>query len=281
MSLALEPQQSGNSFGFAAWRGVSKVMSAPHAHNDIEINLCDAPLTYETGGSTSTLPAGVPSAFWGARPHQLVDIAPGRPLAFITIPLARFMRWGVPDSAKNRLLQGDILSGAPDGGFHQLGTSFDRWAADLRQQGPLRRRAAELEAEALFIRMVLGHWSAAMPDPGRSSRDLRRAADMATFIVAHVGDPLRVSDVADVVHLHPNRAATIFRGVFGTSIGAYLGQYRVAEAQRLLLTTELDSAAIGIRAGFQSASSYHETFAAVCGLSPVRWRRLHRVEPAG
>lgn len=276
-----EPRQTGNTFGFTAWRGMSSVMAAPHAHNDIEVNFCAAPLTYDAGGRTSTLPAGVPCAFWGARPHQLIDIEPDQPLAFITIPLAQFMQWGVPASMQKRLLHGDILRGPSHDTQAGLEALFDRWAHDLhRAQGDLRARAAELEIEGLLIRMSLGEWSETAPDTTRASRDLRRAADMATFIAANAGSAVRVPDVAKAVHLHPNRAATIFREVFRTSISAYLSQFRVAEAQRLLLTTDLSSAAIGVEAGFQSVSSYHETFAAICGSPPTQWRRQHLTERA-
>jgi AraC-like DNA-binding protein len=269
-----EPRQTGNSFGFSAWRGTSTVMAAPHAHNDIEINFCGSALTYDSGGLTSTLPAGVPFAFWGAKPHQLVDIDQTRPLAFVTIPLARFMGWGIPLTTKNRLLQGDILIGShlsTDG----LEPLWNRWADELHLGGDQQVRASALEIEALLVRMALGEWAAVTRHPDRSSLTLKRAADMATYISANARTPLRASEIARTVHLHPNRAAAIFRDVFGVSIARYIGHYRVAEAQRLLLTTDLGSAAVGVEAGFQSVSSYHETFFAVCGMSPARWRQRH------
>ncbi len=98
---------------------------------------------------------------------------------------------------------------------------------------------------------------------------------MATYIAAHARSELRVVDVAACIHLHPNRAASIFRDVFGVSIRSYVQRYRVAEAQRLLVTTDLDSAGVAVEAGFGSLSSYHEAFASVCGTSPTRWRREH------
>ncbi len=56
---------------------------------------------------------------------------------------------------------------------------------------------------------------------------------------------------------------------------AYVQRYRVAEAQRLLVTTDLDSAGVAVEAGFGSLSSYHEAFASVCGISRTRLRRQH------
>lgn len=268
-----------NTFGFTAWRGRTDVMSASHAHNDIEINFSAAPLTYDSGGRSAFLPGGVPSAFWGATPHRLIDVDAHEPLAYVTVPLARFMTWGLPSSITDQLLRGGILQG-PDGGgdIDDLVSAFERWNADLRgpRRSALRERAAELEVAALVLRMTEGGFSQPRSESAPHSLDLRRAAEMAGFLATHLTDDVRVSDVARVVHLHPHRAAAVFRDVFGVRVKTYLGQHRVAEAQRLLLTTDLGSAEVGATAGFQSTSSYHATFAEVTGMSPVRWRREHR-----
>ncbi len=272
-----EPRQRGNSFGFSAWRGASSTMSAPHAHNDVEVNFCRSPLTYDAGGRVSTLPAGVPSAFWGARPHQLVDLDDRFPLAFVTVPFARFATWGVSADVRERLLDGGVLTGRMDEDHAWLDAAFDRWALDVHSGEPARLRAAELEVQALVLRMAHGDWAARrVLDPGGSTA-LRRAATMATFIADHAATDIRVGDVAAAVHLHPNRAAEVFRAVFGTTITASVAQHRVAEVQRLLLTTDLGSAEVAARAGFGSLSAYHQTFLDVVGTSPRRWQREHQV----
>jgi AraC-like DNA-binding protein len=281
MSAVAEPRQYGNTFGFVAWRGASTVMSAPHAHNDIEINYCSSELVYSSGGKATTLPADTPCAFWGAKPHQLIQIGEGHPMAWVTIPLALFMSWGLPEMVKDGLLRGAVLVGSTETPSGEWARQFDRWAGDLHRGQVLTRRAAELEVEGLMYRMSRGSWVQATPASARSSIDLDRAARMATFIAEHSGEDIRVGDVARVVHLHPNRAAGIFRAVFGTSATTYLGQFRVAEAQRFLLTTDLSSAAIATQAGFQSLSSFHETFAKICGTTPMRWRRLHAEQALG
>jgi AraC-like DNA-binding protein len=269
-----EPFQQGNSFGLTAWHGPSRTMSMPHAHNDIEINFCDRPLVYSSGGKTSTLPAGAPCAFWGAKPHQLINFERGVLLAFATVPLAQFMSWSVPSPVKNRLLHGEVLIGPAKASHEEFAAGFDRWGDDLHL-GNSGRRAAELEIEALLHRMSEGHWSEQSFDNARSSLDLTRAAVMAAHIADNADSRLTVDGVASSILLNANSASAIFTSVFGVSINRYVAQHRVAEAQRLLLLTTLDSGTIGRRVGFQSSSSFHEHFASICGTSPVQWRRLH------
>jgi AraC-like DNA-binding protein len=272
-----EPRQMDNTFGFSAWRGIPAVMAEPHAHNDIELNICATELVYRSAGTVRTLPAGVPCAFWGAKPHQLIRADREQALGYVTIPLSQFMSWGLPGAVKDRLLHGDVLVGPPDSAPPELPAQIERWARETAGDDPLILRAAALEIESLLSRMSRGAWAeASVAAPAaQSGRDVDRATRMAAFIAQNSTLDIRVADVAAVVHVHPNRASSIFRSVLGTTVNDYLGQFRVAEAQRLLLTTDLSSAAVAARAGFQSLSTYHETFDSICGLSPTRWRREH------
>ncbi len=65
-----------------------------------------------------------------------------------------------------------------------------------------------------------------------------KAEGMARYIADHYAEPLRLADIAAAVALHPNYAMGLFRVTFGMSVVAYLTQYRVAVAQRLLATTD-------------------------------------------
>ncbi|GAA2231168.1 helix-turn-helix domain-containing protein [Herbiconiux moechotypicola] len=293
-----EPATARASFGLAAWAGIPQLMAVPHAHNDIEINLSAGELVYSTGGRMSTLPAGSPCAFWGARPHRLVHAGEGAPLAWVTVPLAVFMSWGVPELVKRRLLEGEVLVGSPDAVGGAPGRAggvlvgppgagsgppptlagqvrIAGWARELAGGDALARRAAALEIEALLCRSASGTWAESAIVSARSSREVGRAARMAAFLVENSGRRVRMEQVAEVVHLHPNRAARAFKEVFGSTIGEYLAQLRTAEAQRLLVTTDLPAAEVGSRAGFHSSSAYHDTFRRLAGTSPQRWRAAH------
>ena len=51
---------------------------------------------------------------------------------------------------------------------------------------------------------------------------------------------------------------------------------RVAEAQRLLLTTSLRITEIADAAGFGSLSSFYQRMSAACGMTPREYRRQGR-----
>lgn len=96
---------------------------------------------------------------------------------------------------------------------------------------------------------------------------------MTTFVAAHYQRPIRVADVAGAAGLHPNYASALFREVSGQSIVEHVTQYRVAHAQRLLITGTLPILEIMYDAGFRSSSRFHSAFVRACGVSPGQFRR--------
>ena len=99
---------------------------------------------------------------------------------------------------------------------------------------------------------------------------------MASHVATHFREPLAVADVAGAVHLHPSTAAAVFRREMGVTIGEYLAQCRVAEAQRLLISTDATTSEIALRAGFGSTSRFYERFVRDTGIAPAAYRRAMR-----
>ncbi|MGO2719914.1 MAG: helix-turn-helix transcriptional regulator, partial [Brachybacterium tyrofermentans] len=99
---------------------------------------------------------------------------------------------------------------------------------------------------------------------------------MAQFVIENYRSALSVEDVARAAHLTPSHAMTVFRDTVGATIGEYLTMCRVAEAQRLLITTSLPTTDIAERSGFGSLSSFYAHVTAACGMPPRQYRRLAR-----
>ncbi|WP_125130460.1 helix-turn-helix domain-containing protein [Microbacterium sp. 10M-3C3] len=245
-------------------------MSAAHRHDDLELNLADADLAYVTGGRSVTIPAHRVALFWAGRPHQLVG-GEGVTTTWITVPMKTAMAWPVVRAAVADLVSGDVVLGAAD-----IAVTRHRghtWARELRDPDAAVRRPAMLEVEALVTRLLGAREpsNAVAPADARAASD--RAGTMARVVADRFREPLRVADVAHVVHLHPQTAARVFRESVGVSIPDYLRQCRIAEAQRLLMQTDLAVDAVGQRSGFGSSSTFHAAFTAATGTTPLAFRR--------
>lgn len=269
----------------ALWvrQGAPPVMEHPHRHDDLELNLVrTGRLRYLFGGSTLRVSAGEVALFWGGTPHQLVapDAVP-TDVSWVHVPLTEVLGWSLPSellavllSARPVVVPASAL--APD-----VGARFATWHHDVLAGGDPTVVMLEVQA---FVRRALGAHARADPaepappaattHPGTDP--VARATAMARYVAEHYRSPLTAADVARAAHLSPSHAMTVFRRVVGTTVGTYVARCRVAEAQRLLITTARTTAEIAHAAGFTSQSSFYDTFRQICGTSPGAYRRSVR-----
>ena len=294
-------------------RGAPPPMLSMHRHDDVEINLVlDGQLRYLFGGQALTISAGEIAIFWAAQPHGLVDSRDGE-MCWLHVPFAQFLAWGLPEAQTAPLLSaqplithapelaariaglatqwgreiaGSEIAGAPgapaDGlaGTSADGTAADGDGADEESVDEDGTEIALLEIQAA-VRRILRTASRAVPSPPADGGSvpaarLRQVGAMAQFVRENRRAELRIADIADAVHLTPSHAMTVFRRTAGVTLGQYVTMCRVAEAQRLLLTTSLRVTEIADVAGFGSLSSFYEHVTAACGMTPRDYRRQGR-----
>lgn len=64
-----------------------------------------------------------------------------------------------------------------------------------------------------------------------------------------------------------------FRGVYGTSVYAYLRTYRLQTAQKMLLETKLSVTEIAGRIGYENPNKFTSAFREIYGASPTEFRK--------
>ena len=79
--------------------------------------------------------------------------------------------------------------------------------------------------------------------------------------------------MADLVHVSPSRVRHVFKDVTGVSFKEYVTQVRVAEAKRLLLTTDLSVADIARTVSYTNLNQFYKVFYRSCAMSPGEYRR--------
>jgi AraC-like DNA-binding protein len=255
-------------------------MDRSHRHDDLEINLViRGQLDYLFGGRPLHVGAGEIAVFWGATPHRLIASPETTDVEcrWVHIPLATVFSWGLPNG-----YLGDLVASRPvvlpvEAAGRDVESMFASWMSDLTDAEG--QAFALLEIHALVRRLL--RWNALHgADPYAASRphgdSMPYVVEMARFATAHFRSDIQASDIARASHLNPNYAMTLFRETVGTTLGAYLTRCRVAEAQRLLLTTPMTTTEIAVAAGFGSQSSFYAHFGRISGTSPSAYRRSLR-----
>ncbi|MEZ0492004.1 helix-turn-helix domain-containing protein [Kineococcus sp. TBRC 1896] len=271
----------------ALWvhRGSAPPMREFHRHDDVEVNVAvRGSLEYLIGGRRTTVPEGHTALFWAAVPHRLArqDEPRDSDICWVHLPLSTVLRWSLPEGAAARIVShGVVVVPTAAVGDHVV-AQFGTWQRDLAAGADTG--AVLLEGQALLLRILAAEGSAgpAPADTAPGSRaDLRPVARMARFTAENFRSGISAADIARAANLNPNYATTLFRSTVGVTLGEQLLRHRIAEAQRLLLTTTMTTAAVAHAAGFGSGSSLYAHFSKACGCSPGAYRATRAVTPAG
>lgn len=97
-------------------------------------------------------------------------------------------------------------------------------------------------------------------------------SDLIGYIESRLGQQLPIDELAAYVGVSRAVFTRSFRTALGTPVHQYVTQRRVAAAMRLLKSSELDLAWIAQETGFSSQSHFTDTFHALTGSTPRRFR---------
>ncbi len=112
-------------------------------------------------------------------------------------------------------------------------------------------------------------------------RPLPPAADTGlaatrTWMLDRLAAPLTVEAMAAHASVSPRTFARRFRAETGTTPLRWIVRERIAAAQRLLETTDLDVESVATRSGFGTAAGLREHFRRACATTPTAYRATFR-----
>lgn len=281
----------GDRFGgwaIDAWRGPGgPPPTAGRAGGDVVIWLVEGgPLRVLYHGQLIGLRPGQVVVCWAALPH-LLHLKAACCLGWqATLPADALASGWLPPSLALGLLQGRALlvSEGPEAVPEGPGTlgrdQVLAWYHGTRSPRREVRAASWRDVDAWLGLMARWMADAEATAPARLVRRDRLAAivAMARYLAARFRGPVQVADVARAAPTHPQHAMRLFRSFLGSTIVEYLTRCRVAEAQRLLVSTEQQVSAVALHAGFGSVSQFYDCFSRICQVTPRDYRLTARRE---
>ena len=94
---------------------------------------------------------------------------------------------------------------------------------------------------------------------------------MTAFVLAQLGRPLTVAEIADAGDCSPTTAQRIFARYTGMSIGAWVRTQRMREAALLLSTSGLRVGEVALRVGYPDPLHFSRAFAKFHHIPPSRY----------
>ena len=105
-----------------------------------------------------------------------------------------------------------------------------------------------------------------------STQEEKQYAKLTQYIQAEYCRDISLESVSEALSMSPSYIGLVFRKAAGTSFLKYLTDVRIAEAKRLLLTTDLTLREIGLRVGIENQNTLIRTFKKTEGITPGQFR---------
>jgi AraC-like DNA-binding protein len=96
------------------------------------------------------------------------------------------------------------------------------------------------------------------------------------FVRAHVGEEVRMREVAHYVHLAPCYFCRLFTKATGIPFVQYVARFRVEKAKELLRDPAVRVSEAAFASGFQSLPYFNRVFKRCTGLTPTAYRAAQR-----
>jgi len=255
--------------------------NALHRHNEVELTffITQKPVIYLFGGQKIQIYPDDTLLFWGAVPHQLLEVEEKNLQYWLTIPPEIFVQWDLPSPLISKIMEGEILV-ERNRILRKLDlVSFPLWEKEAKVKTQDIRKTLVLSFQARLRRF--GNIDLSKSDfcnitfrypysisPKKDSFDL-----LYNYIVQHFRERLTVKKIASHAKIHPNYAVTLFHQKFGISIVDFITMLRIFEAQRLILTTNKKVIDIALESGFRTVSHFYKCFHKYCKKNPKEYRK--------
>ena len=153
--------------------------------------------------------------------------------------------------------------------FHQL---FEQ----IHQEYTRREKGSQTLIRAYLVELIIKLFrELERQQPSFTLSHQKLVEQAVTYMRENYKAHINLDDIVSGVFLSKDYFRQIFKKITGTSITSYIQELRIAEACRLLETTEDSSAQIARESGFNDIKFFYQTFKKATGLTPAEYRKKH------
>ena len=111
---------------------------------------------------------------------------------------------------------------------------------------------------------------------GFSGEESRRIQKVKKYISEHSGEPIRQTDLADLVGMSRSAFSSFFKLRTGRTLSDYLIDIRLGNAARMLVDTNKSISEICYECGFNNLSNFNRIFKSRRGSTPREFRSIYK-----
>jgi transcriptional regulator GlxA family with amidase domain len=129
---------------------------------------------------------------------------------------------------------------------------------------------APLILEEMLIRLLRSRIGPRVAQMGFAESSVQRLAKAISWLRANFAQPMKVEELAELVHMSVSSFHEHFRLVTSMSPLHYRKVLRLQEARRLMLSAMMDAGTASQRVGYLSASQFSREYSRFFGTAPTK-----------
>jgi AraC-like DNA-binding protein len=129
---------------------------------------------------------------------------------------------------------------------------------------------APLVVDEILIRLLRSRIGARVAQMGFAESSVHRLAKAISWLRANFSQPMKVEELAELVHMSVSSFHEHFKSVTSMSPLHYQKVLRLQEARRLMLSSMMDASAASQRVGYLSASQFSREYSRFFGNAPTK-----------
>ncbi len=129
---------------------------------------------------------------------------------------------------------------------------------------------APLVVDEILIRLLRSRIGARVAQMGFAESSVHRLAKAISWLRSNFSQPMKVEELADLVHMSVSSFHEHFRSVTSMSPLHYQKVLRLQEARRLMLSAMMDAGSASQRVGYLSASQFSREYSRFFGSAPTK-----------
>jgi AraC-like DNA-binding protein len=129
---------------------------------------------------------------------------------------------------------------------------------------------APLVVDEILIRLLRSSIGVRIAQMGFAESSVDRVAKAISWLRTNFSQPMKVEDLAGLVHMSVSSFHELFKSVTSMSPLHYQKVLRLQEARRLMLSTMMDAGTASQRVGYLSASQFSREYSRFFGNAPIK-----------
>jgi len=129
---------------------------------------------------------------------------------------------------------------------------------------------APLVVDEMLIRLLRSRIGPRVAQMGFAESSVHRVAKAISWLRAHYDQPMKVEELAELVHMSVSSFHEHFKSVTSMSPLHYQKVLRLQEARRLMLSAVMDASTASQRVGYLSASQFSREYSRFFGTAPTK-----------